>query len=178
MIIDTVSRVISGSENDSDTLHNLYRLATAPLKAQGIAVVRLDHSGKDLNKGQRGSSAKATDVDVVWRLEAVPDGVLLIREETRNTHHPPTLLLRREEDPLRHVRPDEPPPPGEPVAPPPDRPRSLGTPDVVRQLDQLGLPNNAGRDACRNKLIEERISVGTTTLAAAVRARKAREASE
>ncbi len=38
------------------------------LKAEGITLLRLDHSGRDQSKGQRGSSAKNADVDVVFGL--------------------------------------------------------------------------------------------------------------
>lgn len=70
VIFDTVSRYISGKENDSDTWLELYSRIHAPLKGQGIASVRLDHFGKDTEKGSRGSSAKTQDVDHVWELTA------------------------------------------------------------------------------------------------------------
>lgn len=68
VVLDTVSRFISGKENDSDTWLNLYGRIHAPLKARGVAGVRLDHMGKDTERGARGSSAKAQDVDHVWEL--------------------------------------------------------------------------------------------------------------
>jgi hypothetical protein len=66
--MDTVSRFIGGNENDSNTWLDFYRRIHAPLKANGIACVRLDHYGKDQSKGSRGSSAKTQDVDHVWEL--------------------------------------------------------------------------------------------------------------
>jgi hypothetical protein len=42
----------------------------AALEAQ-VALIRLDHSGKDETKGQRGGSAKSGDVDAVWRMSTV-----------------------------------------------------------------------------------------------------------
>lgn len=68
VILDTVSRFISGKENDSDTWLQLYQLVHAKLKARGIACLRLDHFGKDSERGSRGSSAKSQDVDSVWEL--------------------------------------------------------------------------------------------------------------
>ena len=47
VVIDTVSRFISGPENDADTWLNLYRHTLLPLKRDRIASVRLDHRGKD-----------------------------------------------------------------------------------------------------------------------------------
>lgn len=67
-ILDTVSRFIGGKENDSDTWLQLYGRIHAPLKSLGIATVRLDHMGKDADRGSRGSSAKSQDVDHVWEL--------------------------------------------------------------------------------------------------------------
>jgi hypothetical protein len=68
VVIDTASRFVGGKENDSDTWLALYRLVHAPLKAAGVACWRLDHFGKDLERGARGSSAKTQDVDHVWEL--------------------------------------------------------------------------------------------------------------
>ncbi|MDP4501030.1 AAA family ATPase [Nonomuraea turcica] len=70
VILDTVSRYIAGKENDSDTWLDLYRRVHEPLKARSIASIRLDHFGKDTEKGSRGSSAKTQDVDHVWELTA------------------------------------------------------------------------------------------------------------
>ena len=36
-------------------------------------MVRLDHTGKDETKGQRGGSAKSGDVDAIWRLSRVTE---------------------------------------------------------------------------------------------------------
>lgn len=68
VIFDTVSRFISGKENDSDTWLQFYGRVHAPLKSRGVAGVRLDHMGKDSEKGSRGSSAKSQDVDHVWEM--------------------------------------------------------------------------------------------------------------
>lgn len=68
VILDTVSRFIQGKENDSDTWLALYRVLHRRLKARGVAGIRLDHFGKDAEKGGRGSSAKSQDIDHVWEL--------------------------------------------------------------------------------------------------------------
>jgi hypothetical protein len=69
VIIDTVSRFIQGNENDSSTWLALYRRIHEPLKARGVACLRLDHFGKDEDRGSRGSSSKSQDVDHVWELK-------------------------------------------------------------------------------------------------------------
>lgn len=68
VIIDTVSRAVAGEENSNDTWLAFYRHTGLKLKQHGIAMIRLDHAGKDVEKGQRGGSAKSGDVDAVWRL--------------------------------------------------------------------------------------------------------------
>lgn len=73
VVLDTVSRFIGGKENDADTWLQFYGRIHAPLKAIGVACVRLDHMGKDEERGSRGSSAKTQDVDHVWELVKLGD---------------------------------------------------------------------------------------------------------
>jgi hypothetical protein len=74
VVVDTTSRAIQGDENDADTMRAFYRCTGLKLKQQGIGWMRLDHAGKDATKGQRGSSAKNDDVDVVVRIERTDGG--------------------------------------------------------------------------------------------------------
>lgn len=74
VIVDTMSRAVVGAENDADTVRNFYRYTGWPLKRAGVSVVRLDHAGKDAGKGQRGTSSKNDDVDIVWRMNAGKKG--------------------------------------------------------------------------------------------------------
>lgn len=170
IVIDTVSRVVAGEENSADTYRNLYRHTLSPLKAQGRAVVRLDHQGKN-HAGARGSSAKNDDVDVVWQLSQLldDDGEVLIRlklERQRGSSHPDHLLLRRETSPLlRHVlRPD---------ALTPMQAQRVG--DCVDALIRLRLPVDTGSRKARVALREQGHRFGNETIAAAVRVRKATE---
>lgn len=159
VVIDTVSRVIDGEENDADTFRALYRHAVMPLKAAGRAVLRLDHTGKDLTKGQRGSSAKVDDVDAVWQLVARPGGAIdLKRTHSRNRHGAERLTLARVADPLRHV----------PAAQ--ALPADIAT--VVELLDRLEVPADWGRDRTKKRLVEAGESVGNDLLTAALRERK------
>ena len=163
VVIDTVSRVVDGAENDADTFHGLYRHALAPLKARGLTVVRLDHGGKDDSRGQRGSSAKSTDVDTVWRMEETsPTGRVLIREATRTTHHPERVALVKRFQPLRHE-----------IADRQDAPSAgAGVIEAVAALSRLAVPVETGRDRCRKALTDAGIKIGNDTLAAAVKARR------
>ncbi|WP_101784251.1 AAA family ATPase [Nonomuraea indica] len=162
VVIDTVSRVIEGSENDADTFANLYRHALAPLKGMGISVIRLDHSGKDLEKGQRGSSAKGADVDAVWLLVKVSETSLYLkREMSRANHGVPLIELRRRADPLRHEL----------------AVGGSGLPPKVAQLidflDGLQVPLDAGRDAIREELGAAGFKASNETISAAIAARRA-----
>ena len=110
VIIDTLSRVVEGDENENDTYHNFYKFTGVRLKADGIALVRLDHSGKDKTKGMRGASSKYSDVDEVWQLTADEHGtVTLNRTHSRAHHGASRLVLTREDTPtLRHATEERP----------------------------------------------------------------------
>lgn len=73
VVFDTVSRFIAGKENDADTWLQFYGRVHAPLKGRGIAGMRLDHMGKDEDRGARGNSAKSQDVDHVWELTRISE---------------------------------------------------------------------------------------------------------
>ena len=92
VVIDTVSRAVGGEENENDTWLNFYRHTGRWLKAEGVACMRLDHTGKDPTKGMRGGSAKYGDVDAVWSMTS-PSPDRLILECTANRLPIPTKVL-------------------------------------------------------------------------------------
>jgi len=103
VIIDTVSRSIAGDENENDTWLDFFRHTGLKLKQAGVALIRLDHSGKDETKGQRGGSAKSGDVDAVWRMSKASDDLFdLVCEANRLPIAERSLTIRRLEEPLRH----------------------------------------------------------------------------
>jgi hypothetical protein len=96
VFLDTISRMVSGKENESDTWLELYRHSLMPLKSSQTASVRLDHFGKDPDRGARGSSAKTQDIDVVWELHAkAGDRVDLKRSHSRTGIGDGFFALRR-----------------------------------------------------------------------------------
>lgn len=107
VIIDTASKVMAGDENSNDTQANLYRCTIVPLKRAGLAVLILDHTGKDIEKGARGASAKTDNVDLVWEMTARgKDGISLRCTHARFRHESleEYMYLRRETEPhLAHV---------------------------------------------------------------------------
>lgn len=77
VIIDTISRVVTGKENDNDTWNDLHKHLESQLKREGISMLRLDHTGKDTDKGPRGGSAKLGDVDMTVTLTAQRNGNMI-----------------------------------------------------------------------------------------------------
>ncbi|WP_322860106.1 AAA family ATPase [Mycobacterium europaeum] len=169
VVIDTIARVVAGEENSADTYRNLYRYTLQPLKAQQRAVVRLDHRGKGVNAGARGSSAKNDDVDVVWQLNQSPgpDGeayVTLRLERQRGSAHPEQINVLRDVTPrLRHVAKDAPLAASEQ--------QRVG--ECIEAMKLLGLPADVGRPKALKALREAGYKVRSDTVMAAVKARKA-----
>jgi len=102
VIIDTTSRAVEGDENESKTIISFFRHTGTMLKRRGCTWARLDHAGKDTSKGQRGSSAKGDDVDIVWRLEKVDGGFQLDHQGvSRIRWAPQKVTYQMRENPLR-----------------------------------------------------------------------------
>lgn len=131
VVIDTMARAVEGLENESDTLRAFYRHTGSRIKVAGVSLLRLDHAGKDPAKGQRGTSAKTEDVDVVWRLTADGTRVELRRTHSRVPWVPERVVLARREEPhLEHRRLAE-------------EGWLFGTADVAADLDTLAVPLDA-----------------------------------
>lgn len=181
VVIDTVSRFISGPENDADTWLNLYRHTLLGLKRDRIGSIRLDHFGKDKDRGGRGSSAKTQDVDHVWELAAQGGGCLTLkRTHTRTGIGPDNFSLlrqaRRDGDNwalggTRHVVMTYENEPGADTG----MAAIPGTVEhIVAALDRAGVPNDAGNRQVRGKLADLQISARNEKIADAVKIRKAR----
>ena len=158
VVIDTTSRVLEGPENDADTLRAFYLNTGLPLKADGRTLWRNDHAGKDLGKGQRGTSAKNDDVDLVWELTAQDDGIRLRATHRRQSWVPEVVPLLRLSDPLRHERAAHTWP--------------AGTVELAQILDDLAVPRAYGARRVRTVLREDGNKVRNELIAAAIRYRK------
>lgn len=147
IIVDTVSRAVRGEENDNDTWLAFYRHTGLRLKQAGIALMRLDHAGKDISKGQRGGSAKVGDVDAVWRLDRIsetPDETTLTLkcEAQRFPFAETDLTLKRRTYPLRHE-----------VEPNARRAAfEAKVAECVKALDAASIPHNQSRRKAREAL--------------------------
>lgn len=166
VVVDTVSRAVDGLENENDTWLNFYRHTGLKLKQRGVSMVRLDHSGKDETKGQRGGSAKSGDVDAVWRLSTVVQDKTfrLDCEAARMPITEKTLIFERLQDPLRHKVEG-----AGPVAA--FRHKEAA---VVAFMDQEDLPLDTGRKTLRAALSGSGITASNNVLDAAIKARRDR----
>jgi hypothetical protein len=100
VVIDTISRAVQGEENENDTWLAFYRNTGLAMKQAGVACIRLDHTGKDHEKGMRGGSAKYGDVDAVWKLSKVADETYqLVCTDHRMKVPEDTIVLHREQAP-------------------------------------------------------------------------------
>lgn len=106
IVIDTMARVVQGEENSADTYRWFDMHTSLRMKALHVAVLRLDHAGKDVTKGQRGSSEKVGYADVVWQLKYDQEtgAVNLKATHRRLGWVPETIALNRIEEPsLSHM---------------------------------------------------------------------------
>lgn len=179
VVIDTVSRFISGAENDADTWLSLYRHTLLPLKRDRISSIRLDHFGKEKERGGRGSSAKTQDVDHVWELSAQGGGALsLKRTHTRTGIGPDEFSIvrqaRRDGDNwahggTRHVLMTY--EQSGQCVPGSDE-------DIMRRLDSHGVALAAGNRVVKAALMELEIPAGSDKVSRIVKARQNRAKSD
>ena len=107
VVIDTFGRSLKGKENDAETARDYYEHTGTRLKEEGTTAGRLDHTGKDANMGQRGSSGKNDDIDVLWKLVraggATDGSFTMTNELSRMGWVPEQVSLVRGENPLRYA---------------------------------------------------------------------------
>ncbi len=106
VVVDTATRTVKGEENSNDTWTAWDRHTGVQLRREGIGFLRIDHSGKDAERGQRGGSNKATDVDLVWQLVKDSETEFTLTNEKARIPVPAGVIaFRRERVPnLRHDR--------------------------------------------------------------------------
>jgi AAA domain/Bifunctional DNA primase/polymerase, N-terminal len=157
VVFDTFGRAVSGEEDKADTVRDFYRHTGSRLKRLGIGYLRTDHAGKDRTKGQRGSSAKRDDVDIVWSMKRNETGIVLdCSGSSRLGWVGPTLVLERTElngilSYSSAVRLGWP----------------AGTKAKVAELDGLGLPDDVSRRAAREALMTAGLVPGRNEILAA-----------
>ena len=146
VVVDTTARAVAGEENAMETFRDFYRHTFMPLKAAGITTLRVDHAGKDTERGQRGSSAKNDDVDVVWELgvkgePGAGDQTLTVKATHRRMGWIPGAveITRRDDGHPMHVLPEA-----------TEKTYAAGTREKVDEMDAAGVPLNATRRDVRS----------------------------
>jgi hypothetical protein len=157
-VIDTTTRTLVGNENDADTIRNFWRYTGSRLKADGRTLLRNDHAGKDSDRGQRGSSAKNDDVDIVWELTASESGLRLKAKKRRLRWVPELVDLVVIDDPTRHERATEWWP--------------AGTAEVAARLDALDAALDLGGRSAGAILRDNGAAVRNEVVYAALRYRR------
>lgn len=161
VIIDTLSRVVKGEENSNDTYKDFFNYTGALLKAQGIAMLRLDHQGHQTDRA-RGASSKADDVDLVYQLKAVEEGLALEMKFARVAYVKKTLTLVQGIDLLGFKSTDI-------------QSWPAGTIERAKELDAMGVPDGLSVRKVQRWLREhDQIPGRTEVLAAAIRYRNER----
>lgn len=158
VVLDTIGRLVQGDENANDTAQNFAVHTGTPLKAAGVTLWRIDHSGKDGDRGARGGSAKNDDPDIVHRLHATPDRLGLKTTHKRVPWAPDEVSLRIARQPLRYsleARPSE----------------RTAAADVAT-LNRIGIPPSFGKQRARRMLDEAGIAMSNERLNEALRVRK------
>jgi hypothetical protein len=166
VVIDTTGRAIDGEENSADSYREFARTTGLALKRANVACVRTDHAGKDGGKkqGQRGSSAKNDDVDIVYRLDKSDDGLTLKRTHTRISWVPETVSLVVEDfDDVITIR----------LRSKEQRGWTTKEINIANRLDELGFPINIGVNEVQRQLKDQGISLGhKSAIGRAIQCRK------
>jgi len=192
VIIDTVSKFIEGEEDKAATINRLDQYAIQPLTRLGVAVLRLDHAGKEVERGQRGSSAKAAIGDGSYALVKTGNYIKLAGE-LRDDDSPEEILFVREDDPLRHAvateeqieqfhemlradKDDMPAPQGKKKRGRPSVDEQYKMLGVVAKLDSIDVPVGATWREAKALLHDAEVTFDGNWLASALKHRRDREA--
>lgn len=167
VVIDTISRAVGGEENSNDTWLDFYRHTGLLFKRANIALVRLDHTGKNAENGPRGGSAKTGDVDATWLLNRKSDTVYRLSLDSARMPIPTesrALVLHRMTEPALHHAVE-----GKNAEP------SITLTDideVILWLDKLGVPPERGWQYCAQALRDNGWRGSNSVIKDAVRERK------
>lgn len=161
VVVDTIGRAVDGEENSNDVIRDFYTHTGKVLKREGITVVRLDHAGKNAEKGQRGGSAKNDDVDLVWRVGRTDGGQLWSCTHQRMSWVPEKVSIdvAEDDDGIFEFRGEGPT-------------WMAGTAALAAELDRAGVPADVSERTVRSHhaaVIEACKSAGLKTSNAVLR---------
>lgn len=161
-VLDSLSKFIEGDEIDNQTHTNMFIHTTQKLRVAGRALLAIDHMGKDQEKGARGGSAKKDNVDLHLALERTAMGARIFVKKKRHSWIAERYDIHRGANPLRYE-----------VVGAAELP--AGVHALVKTLDDLDVPLDAGRPAVQSILREHDKPVGRNAdLSAAIKYRQER----
>jgi hypothetical protein len=161
LIIDTLSKVVEGEENSADTYRRFAQHTGSLLRQRHCSLLRIDHAGKDIGKGARGSSAKADDLDAVYRMSRGDAGtVRLDLTHQRIGWIEPANLTRTEDATGIQYRVTQ------------SQIWPAGTTTTAAILDDLGAPTNIGGNHAEQLLRDNGHPTRRKTALAAARYRR------
>lgn len=89
IVIDTVARaILGGDENDSMDMGLFVASCDAIKEHSGATVIGVHHSGKDEEKGMRGSTALLGAVDTVIQVSQEVEGIIVLKNEKQKDGEP------------------------------------------------------------------------------------------
>ena len=95
VIIDTLHRSMPGADENTSRDMGVALANCALIQAElGCAVMPVHHSGKDLDRGMRGSNSTLGDTDGVCRITRTDDRVTVFTEKMKDAEDRQTLSLR------------------------------------------------------------------------------------
>ena len=161
VVVDTLSRVVSGEENSADTYIRFFRQSALAIKRRGLTLVTLDHLGKDADRGGRGSSAKKDGPEFVLQMttKAISEGnVTLTLKNTkgRSGALPAQIIIKRKNG-RHYLDPEE---------------YTSEEFELARLLDSLSLPLDISVRAAATALKDAGHRKRTEMIAKALRARR------
>lgn len=103
VVLDSLSKFLTAEEDSNNTQTLVHNNTYSLLRANGKAMLTIDHAGKNVALGARGASAKKDNVDLFLRLKRSYKGTLLDVEKKRHLWIADHYGYAREEDPLRYL---------------------------------------------------------------------------
>lgn len=166
VVLDTWSKFLAGDEAAPTTHTTAYNLSIVPLRQRGIAVLAIDHSGKDPGRGPRGGSSKVDNVDALWLLTSKGNRHFRLEKRKSRTGRGPDLveMVRDTVPVLRHRLIDL---AEDGVLAPEVR-------ECVELLDELEAPSSLSVRGSAEMLRAAGHKISNQSISAAVKMRKAR----
>jgi len=143
VILDTLSRTIAGEENDNGTWTKFYSHTEILLKKRNVSLLRIGHTGKDIYKKERGGSALQSDVDAMWVISKNKAFSKLSFEAGRMIPPRVEVKFSVEDKPTLHH---------EYISQPTEGNNELRTEELIRLLNNNGVPENLTNEQTRTEL--------------------------